>query len=156
MIDKLPQSESESRVLFFVTPQTIQSMEFSRPGHHPNPGIKPRFPALRVDSLSAEPQGKPKSPQKNEWKNHALSPGETINNQNHGQIRVCIQGWLEEKEERGFQAEEKLRPFLWDSGPERALLSCRKENIHRGPWISVCVFMQNFISFWKVFSPLYF
>ena len=47
----------------------IQSMEFSRleywsrqpfpsPGDLPNPGIKPWSPALREDSLSAEPQGK--------------------------------------------------------------------------------------------------
>jgi len=27
----------------------------------PNPGIKPRSPSLQVDSLSAEPQGKPKN-----------------------------------------------------------------------------------------------
>ena len=27
----------------------------------PNPGIKPRSPALQVDSLPAEPQGKPKN-----------------------------------------------------------------------------------------------
>ena len=31
------------------------------PGGHPNPGIKPRFPALQADSLSAEPPGKPSS-----------------------------------------------------------------------------------------------
>ena len=47
-------------------------MEFSRPeywsgslspspGDLPNPGIKPRFPALRQDFLPAEPQGKPKN-----------------------------------------------------------------------------------------------
>ena len=29
-------------------------------GDLPNPGIEPRCPALQVDSLSAEPQGKPK------------------------------------------------------------------------------------------------
>ena len=45
-------------------------MEFSRleywsgqpfplPGDLPNPGIEPRSPALQVDSLPAEPQGKP-------------------------------------------------------------------------------------------------
>ena len=28
--------------------------------HLPNPGIKPRSPTLQVDSLPAEPQGKPK------------------------------------------------------------------------------------------------
>ena len=41
-------------------------MEFSRPPFHspgdlPNPGIKPRSPALWADSLPAEPQGKPKN-----------------------------------------------------------------------------------------------
>ena len=55
-----------------MTPWTIQSMEFSRPeywsgepfsspGDLPNPGVKPRSPALQVDSLPAEPQGKPKN-----------------------------------------------------------------------------------------------
>ena len=57
----------------FVTPWTIQSMEFSRPeywsrqpflspgDHLPSPGIEPRSPALQVDSLPAESQRKPKS-----------------------------------------------------------------------------------------------
>ena len=56
----------------FVTPWAIQSMEFSRPeywsgqpfpspGDLPNPGIKPRYPALQMDSLPAEPPGKPKN-----------------------------------------------------------------------------------------------
>ena len=31
----------------------------SNPGDLPNPGIKPRSPTLRADSLPAEPQGKP-------------------------------------------------------------------------------------------------
>ena len=54
-----------------MTPWTIPSMEFSRPeywsgwpflspGNLPNPVIKPRSPALQVDSLPAEPQGKPR------------------------------------------------------------------------------------------------
>ena len=30
-------------------------------GDLPNPGIKPRSPALQTDSLPAEPQGKPKN-----------------------------------------------------------------------------------------------
>ena len=30
-------------------------------GNLPNPGIKPRSPALQADSLPAEPQGKPKN-----------------------------------------------------------------------------------------------
>ena len=63
--------KSLSRVWLFATPWTIQSMKFSRPeywsgktflspGELPNPGIKPRSPALQADSLPAEPQGKPK------------------------------------------------------------------------------------------------
>ena len=59
----------------FATPWTVVhqdplSMEFSRqdywsgqpvpsPGDLPNPGIKPRSPALQGDSLSFEPPGKP-------------------------------------------------------------------------------------------------
>ena len=31
------------------------------PGDLPNPGIKPRSPALQADSLPAEPPGKPKN-----------------------------------------------------------------------------------------------
>ena len=55
-----------------LLPQTIQSMGFSRPEHWsgqpfpspgdlPDPGIKPRSPALQADSLPAEPPGKPKN-----------------------------------------------------------------------------------------------
>ena len=33
---------------------------FTSPGDLPNPGIKPRSPTLRADSLPVEPQGKPK------------------------------------------------------------------------------------------------
>ena len=46
-------------------------MEFSKPEYWsgwpfpspdlPNPGIKPRSPALQADSLLTEPQGKPKN-----------------------------------------------------------------------------------------------
>ena len=64
--------KSLSRVQLFATPWTTQSMEFSRPeywsgepfpspGDLPNPGIKPRSPALQADSLPAEPPGKPKN-----------------------------------------------------------------------------------------------
>ena len=53
-------------------PWTIQSMEFSKPEYWsgspfpspkdlPNPGIEPRSPTVQVDSLPAEPQGKPKN-----------------------------------------------------------------------------------------------
>ena len=32
---------------------------FPSPGDHPKPGFEPRSPALQMDSLPAEPQGKP-------------------------------------------------------------------------------------------------
>ena len=52
-----------SRVWLFVSPWTIQSMEFSRPEywHLPIPGIEPRSSALQEDSSPAEPPGKPKN-----------------------------------------------------------------------------------------------
>ena len=64
-----------SHVRLFVTPWTIQSMEFSRPeywseepfpstGDLSNPRIEPRSPILQVDSLPAEPQGKLKCDRK--------------------------------------------------------------------------------------------
>ena len=72
-LKRVERSESESRSVMPNTLElcmTIQSMEFSRPeywsrqpfpspGDHPKPRIKPRSPTLLVDSLPAEPQGKP-------------------------------------------------------------------------------------------------
>ena len=37
----------------------LEWVDFPSPGDLPNPGIKPRSPALQVDFLPAEPQGKP-------------------------------------------------------------------------------------------------
>ena len=64
-----------SHVRHFVTPWTVAyqaspSMGFSRQGYWsglpfpspwdlPDPGIKPRFPALQADTLPSEPPGKP-------------------------------------------------------------------------------------------------
>ena len=68
--------KSLSHVRLFVTPWTVayqapSSMGFSRheywsglpfpsPGDLPNPGIEPGSPALRADSSTSEPPGKPK------------------------------------------------------------------------------------------------
>ena len=67
--------KSLSHVQLFVTPWTVAyqappSMRFSRqeywsglpfpsPGDIPDPGIKPRSPALQTDALPSEPPGKP-------------------------------------------------------------------------------------------------
>ena len=45
----------------FSRPEYWSGLPFSTPGDLPSPGIKPRSPALKVDSLPAEPQGKPKN-----------------------------------------------------------------------------------------------
>ena len=45
----------------FSRPEYWSGQPFPSPGDLPNPGIKPRYPALQVDSLTAEPQGKPKN-----------------------------------------------------------------------------------------------
>ena len=36
-------------------------LSFPSPGDLPNPGIKPRSPALQADALTSEPPGKPNS-----------------------------------------------------------------------------------------------
>ena len=72
-----------SRVRLFATPWTVAheappSMGFSRqeywsglpfisPGDIPNPGIKPRSPALRVDALTSEPPGNSSSDNTEKW-----------------------------------------------------------------------------------------
>ena len=69
-LEGLVKWKSLSHVRLFATPRTIQSMGFSRPeywsgqsfpspGDLPNPGIKPRSPALQADSLPAKTQEKP-------------------------------------------------------------------------------------------------
>ena len=44
----------------FSRPEYWSEQPFLSPGDLPNPGIKPRSPALQADFLPAEPQGKPK------------------------------------------------------------------------------------------------
>ena len=39
----------------------LEWVAFPFSGDLPNPGVEPRSPALQVDSLPAEPQGKPKN-----------------------------------------------------------------------------------------------
>ena len=59
---------SESRSVLFnsLPPQILLAkilewVAFLSTGDLPNPGIEPRSPALQVDSLPAEPSGKPKN-----------------------------------------------------------------------------------------------
>ena len=84
-------SHSLSRVWLFATlwtvaHQTPPSMGFSRqeywnglpfpsPGDLPDPGIKPRSPALQADALTSEPPGKPyTSFLQALWTHHIFSP----------------------------------------------------------------------------------
>ena len=50
----------DSRVHGILQPEYQSGYPFPSPGHFPNPGIEPRSPTLRADSLSAEPPGKEK------------------------------------------------------------------------------------------------
>ena len=43
----------------FSRPEYWSEQPFPSPGDLPNTGIKPKSPTLQVDSLPAEPQGKP-------------------------------------------------------------------------------------------------
>ena len=45
----------------FSRPEYWTGWPFPSPEDLPNPGIEPRSPALQVDSLPVEPQGKPKN-----------------------------------------------------------------------------------------------
>ena len=45
----------------FSRPEYWRGWPFPSPGDLPNPGIEPWSSALQVDSLPAEPQGKPKN-----------------------------------------------------------------------------------------------
>ena len=71
---------SLSRVRLFATPWTVaqappstgfsrqeywSGLPFPSPGDLPDPGIKPRSPALQADYLTSEPPGKP-------WKLHTI------------------------------------------------------------------------------------
>ena len=59
------------RVRLFATPWTVahqappsmgeywSGLPFPSPGDLPDPGIKPRSPALKADALTSEPPGKP-------------------------------------------------------------------------------------------------
>ena len=48
-------------VLGILQARILEWVAFPSPGNLSNPGIEPRSPALQVDSLPAEPQGKPKN-----------------------------------------------------------------------------------------------
>ena len=45
----------------FSRPEYWSGYPFPSPGDLPSPRIEPRYPALQADSLSAEPQGKPRN-----------------------------------------------------------------------------------------------
>ena len=56
----LSYQESPICILIFINkPEYWSGQPFPSPVDLPNPGIEPRSPSLQVDSLPAEPQGKP-------------------------------------------------------------------------------------------------
>ena len=122
-----------SCVQLFVTPWTIQSMEFSRPeywsgwpfpspGELPNPGIEPRSPALQPDSLPAEPQGKPPKCAFNKFPGEAdiAGPGTTL-----------WEPFLWVIFNRGSGRSENINTFI-------IFRHSHSPNSH-GPWKNICV-----------------
>ena len=119
----LPRVERRKKVKvivwLFVTPWTIQSMEFFRPrpspGDLPNPGIEPRFSTLQADSLIAEPQGKPK-------------------NTRVGSLSLLQWIFLTEESNQGLL---HCRQILYQLGyPGRTLLNRGRVGRQRGYWFS--------------------
>ena len=58
---KVKVAQSCPTLMEFSRPEHWSGQPSPSPGDLPNPGIEPRSPALRADSLPAEPQGKPKN-----------------------------------------------------------------------------------------------
>ena len=92
----------------FASVFSIQSMEFSRPeswngepfpspGDLPNPGIKPRSPALQEDCLSVEPQGK-------------------LNNTGVGTLSLLQQIFLTQESNQGFLHQRQILDQLSHQG----------------------------------------
>ena len=52
-------SPSGSSVHWILQARLWSGLPFPYPGHLPDPGIKPRSPALQADSLPSEPPGNP-------------------------------------------------------------------------------------------------
>ena len=78
----------------FSQPEDQSGQPFSSPGDLPNPGIKPRSPALQADSLPAEPSGKPQEPhvasnQKTAQRHSEQTPGD---GEGQGSL-VCYSPW---------------------------------------------------------------
>ena len=53
-------------------------LPFPSPGDLPNPGIKPRSPALQADALTSEPPGKPLQPCSVNLQSNFLLLGESV------------------------------------------------------------------------------
>ena len=108
--------KSFSHVQLFVSPWTVAcqappSMGFSRqeywsgvlfpfPGDLPDPGIKPRSPALQVDSLPSEPPGNP-------WCKYRCNRKPPKNFQNGGMPRYSNSLW-----EPDFRRQESKQGYL--------------------------------------------
>ena len=59
LCDPMDHVPPDSSVHGILQEEYWSGQSFSSPGDLPNPGIKPWSPALQVDSLPAEPPGKP-------------------------------------------------------------------------------------------------
>ena len=93
-------------------------------GYLPNPGIKPRSPALQVDSLPAEPQGKPKNTGVGSL---SLLHG-TFPTQNQTGVSCIAGGFFTNSVKRGF----KHHHFSLLGVPSSSFLSALRGITHPG------------------------
>ena len=57
--DPMGSSPPSSSVYVILQARILSGLPFPSPGDLPDPGIKPRSPALEADALTSEPPGKP-------------------------------------------------------------------------------------------------
>ena len=93
-------SSSSSRTLAYQAPQSMgfsrqvywNGLTFPSPGDLPNPGIKPRSPALQADALQSEPPGKPLK--KVKVAQSCLTLCEPMDYTVHGTLQARILEWV--------------------------------------------------------------
>ena len=74
----------------FSRPEYWGGWPFPSPGDLPDPGIEPRYPALQVDSLPAEPQEKPTVNRATSFMRLFLTVALTLNWRHHHSVEAIL------------------------------------------------------------------
>ena len=95
---------------------------FPSPGDLPNPGIKPRSPALQAYSLPAEPQGKPIQ---SDWQKTQTGQSELFN------VMVRLVNFSWQREKHSFLIRKKWcdKPWISQLALQHCVLSSSRERL---------------------------